>query len=237
VRSGDRVLEVGPGTGTLTEALLELGAHVVACELDPEMVAILTERVMPVAKERLRVVQGDCLDGKHSLSPDLVGALHDTFAGASFRLVANLPYQAATPLMILLLTTRPDCIGQFVTIQAEVADRIVAKPGSRDYGPLAVYASLLTSAEIIGTLPPSCFWPEPEVTSALVALERRSDAPAFDPDGLGAFLHTLFSKRRKQIGTTLGREGAWPKGVEPTMRPEELSPQQLLALMLARASR
>jgi 16S rRNA (adenine1518-N6/adenine1519-N6)-dimethyltransferase len=124
-----------------------------------------------------------------------------------------------------------------VTIQAEVADRIVAKPGSRDYGPLAVYASLLTSAEIIGTLPPSCFWPEPEVTSALVALERRSDAPAFDPDGLGAFLHTLFSKRRKQIGTTLGREGAWPKGVEPTMRPEELSPQQLLALMLARASR
>ncbi len=236
IAPGDRILEVGPGTGTLTEALIDAGATVIASEIDPEMIAILRDRVVPQGSSRLRIVEGDCLDGKRALSAALTLALAESFAGAPFRLVANLPYHAATPLMILLLTTRPDCVGQFVTIQAEVADRLTATPGSRDYGPLAVFATLLASTELIGSIPPSCFWPAPEVTSALLAIERRTDAPPFDPVALGDFMHTIFSKRRKQLGTTLGRDGPWPLGVEPSMRPEDLSATQILALMMARTT-
>ncbi|MSR29552.1 MAG: ribosomal RNA small subunit methyltransferase A [Phycisphaerales bacterium] len=237
VARGDLVLEVGPGTGALTEALVEAGATVVACEIDPEMVAILSERVVARHAGQVRVVLGDCLDGKHSLSAALTEALAREFTGRPFRLVANLPYQAATPLMILLLTTRPDCTGQFVTIQREVADRIVATPGSRDYGAISVYALLLARCEIFGELAPSCFWPAPEVTSAMLSIERRPDAPAMDFRALGLFLHTLFSKRRKQIGTILGRETVWPDGVLPAMRPEQLSPNQIVALMMVTAAR
>lgn len=236
VQRGDKVLEVGPGTGALTEALVEAGACVVACELDPQMAAILSERVIAQAPSQVTLVQCDCLDGKHHLAAELVRVIDERFAGQRFRLVANLPYQAATPLMILLMTTRPDCIGQFVTIQREVADRLVALPGSGDYGPLSILAALLTRSEIFATLAPSCFWPAPEVNSAMIALESLLEKPAIDIPQLSAFMHTLFSKRRKQLGAILGREGAWPAGVVPTMRPEELSPNQIVELMRTRSA-
>ncbi len=237
IAPGDCVLEVGPGTGALTEALVEAGADIVACELDPEMAAIVTDRVISRTPDRTSLVLGDCLDGKHELSRALMEEVGRRFAGRPYKLVANLPYQAATPLMILLLTTRPDCVGQFVTIQREVAERIVATPGSRDYGPLAVYATLLAHSEIFADLPPSCFWPAPEVTSAMVAIERREQTPTVDLTALGSFLQTLFTKRRKQIGSILGRDGEWPKGIDPSLRPEDLSPGQLVALMEVRARR
>ncbi len=237
IAPGDCVLEVGPGTGALTEALVEAGGRVLACEIDLDMAAIVTDRVIARAPDQVALVIGDCLDGKHALSVMMLEAVDSHFAGRPFKLVANLPYQAATPLMIMLLTTRADCVGQFVTIQREVAQRIVAKPGSRDYGPLAVYSSLLARSEVFAELPPSCFWPAPEVTSAMVAIERLPSPPSLNPIALGEFMHTLFSKRRKQIGTILGRDGAWPEGILPSMRPEELTPPQIVALMVARTTR
>ena len=230
VTQGTRVLEVGPGTGTLTETLLEAGATVIACEIDPVMTAIVRDRVLPIADGRLHIVEGDCLDGKHLISAALVAAIEARFGDASFLLVANLPYQAATPLMLNLLTSVPHCIGLFVTIQREVADRLSAAPGSKEYGPLSVQAQLLARVDSFAVLPPSCFWPAPEVHSAFVAIERIDPPPTHDPIELGRFLQRVFSKRRKQLGSVLGRDGQWPTGIDPSMRPEQLTPQQLLAL-------
>ncbi len=229
IAPGDLVLEVGPGTGALTEALWELGAEVIACELDRDMAGITRERweAWPAKSAAFTLIEGDCLDGKRALSPQIDAAL----AGRPFRLVANLPYGAATPLLATLASERPDCLGQFVTIQREVADRLCAKPGCGEYGPLSVIVRVFARVEQISTLPGSCFWPEPDVQSAMVAVEPLAPRPAVDPAALSTLLHSLFSKRRKQIGATLGRERTLPTGATHTMRPEELSPEQFVALL------
>ncbi len=233
VRPGELVVEVGPGTGTLTETLVEAGAEVIACEIDHDMQAIVRERL----GDRVRLIAGDCLDGKHALSAELVDAL----AGRPFVLVANLPYNAATPLMALLAARHPECRGQFVTVQKEVSDRIRAAPNTRDYGALSVLLQLLCEVREIAVVRPGSFWPAPEVTSAMIALVRRADTPFASGDEIAAFerfTHELFSKRRKQLGAILRRAGLasgdtlrLPPGVTPELRPEALDPPTLLALM------
>jgi len=237
VRPGDTVLEVGPGTGALTVALIAAGARVIAAELDRDMCAIVTSEVAralevprpagsPPAHEAFTLVEGDCLAGKHAIAPALAAALGDR----PFTLVANLPYHAATPLMLNLLCDWPMCRGQFVTIQRDVADRLMAKSSTDAYGALSVMATMLAHVSMISVLPPGCFWPAPKVTSAMVAIEPRTPRPPIDAHQLSAFLHRVFSMRRKQLGRILGDAIAWPEGVTRTMRPEQLSPEQLLEL-------
>jgi 16S rRNA (adenine1518-N6/adenine1519-N6)-dimethyltransferase len=237
VRPGELVLEVGPGTGTLTETLVELGAEVVACEIDRDMQAILRERLGDRLGDRVRLVADDCLDGKHALSPALLEAL----GGRPFVLVANLPYGAASPLMAILASRHPECRGQFVTIQREVADRIRAEVGCADYGALTVLLQLTSTIREIAVLKPASFWPMPDVTSSMIAIEPRPD-PVFGGRGESTaavvaferFVHELFSKRRKQLGGILRAAGMspaiWPEGVAPDARPETLSPTTILAL-------
>ena len=133
--AGDLVLEVGPGTGTLTEALLDAGCEVVACELDDDMAAIIRDRL----GSQVRLIHGDCLDGKHAVSAAILEALGDR----PFKLVANLPYGAATPLILNLAAHHPTCLGQFVTVQREVAQRLAAAPGTEAYGAATVLLSLI----------------------------------------------------------------------------------------------
>jgi len=228
LRPGELVLEVGPGTGTLTESMLERGCNVVACELDDSLAAMLTERMPSLGfGERFRLVQGDCLDRGRMLNKTAAAAIGD----APFKLVANLPYGAATPLMINLLIDFPRCSLQAVTIQREVAQRLAARPGSKDYGLLSVVAQSLAMVEMVATLPPECFWPRPDVTSAMVVLHRRADPLTRDGAGLAALCQRVFSKRRKQLGAILGREHPLPPGVSGTQRPEELTPEQFVQLL------
>jgi 16S rRNA (adenine1518-N6/adenine1519-N6)-dimethyltransferase len=225
VRPGEVVLEVGPGTGTLTEELVAAGATVIAAEIDPDMIAIVRERL----GERVTVVAGDCLAGKRSLSPDIVAAI----AGRPFVLVANLPYGAASPLMAILATRHPECRGQYVTVQREVADRLLAPAGGREYGPLTIAIGLAATVRDLATVKPASFWPMPEVTSAMIAIEPNPSPPWRDRaegEAFEGFVSRLFSARRKQIGSTLGRAGPWPEGIEPSMRPEELAPPDLWRL-------
>lgn len=220
---GELVLEVGPGTGTLTEALLDRNADVLACELDRGLAGLLRDTLVP---RGLTLVEGDCLERKRALNPALVEAI----AGRPFVLVANLPYAAATPLVHTLLAQHPACRGLYATVQLEVADRLAASPGTKAYGALSVVAQALAEPELIAKLPPACFWPRPEVTSAMVALPRRAAPLTDDPAGLAEFCQRAFASRRKQLGAVLGRDRDWPGGIEPTMRAEALSVPQMIAL-------
>lgn len=226
ITPGDVVLEVGPGTGTLTEALLERGAEVVACELDRDLAALIRDRL----GDRITLIEGDCLEGERRLNREVVSAL----AGRSFKLIANLPYQAASPLMGALLMDHPECAGAYVTIQKEVADRLLASPGTKEYGPLTVIIRSLAEVRKLATLKPTSFWPQPKVTSAMVAITPKpGSASSHD---FAKFITAIFAKRRKQLGgifASHGRAMQWPAGVSPQQRPESLSVDQLIALWRA----
>lgn len=219
---GSLVLEVGPGTGTLTEALLEAGAIVIACELDRDLADLVDERL----GERITLIRGDCLDRGRVINPAIVEAI----ATRPFKLVANLPYQVASPLMSSLLIDHANCQGQYVTIQKEVADRLLSPPGTKAYGPLGIIVSALAKVERIATLAPTCFWPSPKVTSAMAAITPRDDHGVTDPASFARFVTQLFTKRRKQLGSILGRDAPLPEGVTSDQRPESLTISQLIDL-------
>lgn len=221
---GDVVLEVGPGTGVLTEELLGRGCRVVAAEIDRGLCKLLRERLGE--NPNFTLVEGDCLASKHELAPAVLRAL----GPGPFRLVANLPYGAATPVMTILLADVPRCGGLFVTIQLEVAQRLMAGPGSKDFGPIAVLAQAVGEVRLVAKLPAECFWPRPEVTSAMVAVTRRASPRTGDARGLVDFAQGLFEKRRKQLGAVLGRKRAFPEGIEPSARAESLDVDQFVAL-------
>lgn len=226
---GDLVLEVGPGTGALTEELLDRSVNVVACELDRGLAALLRERFCadPSARPgRLDLIEGDCLETKRALNPDARAAL----AGRPFKLVANLPYGAATPLITTLLVSHPECSAMFVTVQREVADRLAAVPSTKEYGPLSVIAQAAASVARIANLPPECFWPRPDVTSAMASVTRHAPAGLRDLGELADFVASAFAQRRKQLGSVLGKDIPWPPGILPTQRAEELSVDQFIAL-------
>ncbi|MBC7833992.1 MAG: ribosomal RNA small subunit methyltransferase A [Phycisphaerales bacterium] len=239
-QADDIILEVGPGTGTLTEELLARGCRVVACELDDHLSAMLRERAAAgeVAgangRENLTVIHADCLGPDRTLAPVVLDALRG--AGSDprgFRLVANLPYSAATPLMTSLLLGHPDCPILAVTIQKEVADRLLAAPRTKEYGGLSVVAQALCTVQRLATLPRECFWPRPDVTSAMILLTRRQSPLSADPLALSAFCRTIFAQRRKQLGSALGRAAPWPADIRPEQRAEELSVEQIERLRLA----
>jgi len=221
VGEGDRVLEVGPGTGALTEHLLERGCAVVACELDRGLADLLRERLG--GRPGFTLIEGDCLLGKRGLNPAVVEAL----GTRPFTLVANLPYGAASPLLVTLLVDHPLCGAMHVTIQREVADRLRARVGTRDYGELGIIVQALAEVKKIATLAPECFWPRPKVTSEMVSVVRRAAPLTDDPRRLLDLCRRLFTQRRKQLGTILGRSTALPAGIEASQRPEQLSIERL----------
>lgn len=220
----DLVLEVGPGTGTLTEELLARNCSVIASELDPHLADLLRERI---THPHFTLIEGDCLASRHRLSPALTHAL----AERPFKLVANLPYNVATPLLLTLILDHPLCSLMAVTIQREVADRLTASPGSRDYGLISVVAQTLADLERIATLPPECFWPRPDVHSTMLAIRRRPGPPPVDPHALTRVASSLFANRRKQIARALqSLQIAPPPGIDPASRAQQLTPDQFVAL-------
>ncbi|MEM1184351.1 MAG: 16S rRNA (adenine(1518)-N(6)/adenine(1519)-N(6))-dimethyltransferase RsmA [Planctomycetota bacterium] len=227
VAEGDRVLEVGPGTGTLTETLLDRGCRVVAVELDDQLASMLTDRLGD--RDGFTLVHGDCLASKRAVNRDAMDALGD----GPFRLVANLPYHAATPLMLTLMGSHPECVGMAVTIQREVADRMTAGPGSKTFGTLGVVARAFGEARKVAVLGPGCFWPPPGVDSAMAVWER-GEPMVGDGGQFADFVSRVFEGRRKQLGAHLKRlgmlPGSWPDGVEPTDRAEALEVERFAAL-------
>jgi 16S rRNA (adenine1518-N6/adenine1519-N6)-dimethyltransferase len=219
---GDRVVEVGAGLGSLTLALAETGAEVVAVERDGRLARALRE-VLAERAVRASVVEADAmsLDWGSLLAP----------AGA-WALVANLPYNIATPLVAGLLDDVQAVTKMLVMVQKEVAERLAAAPGSPAYGAISVKVAYWAEAAVVGEVPASVFVPRPRVASALVRLQRRP-APAFPPEeappgALFALVRAGFAQRRKMLRRSLAvaelPAGAWDEaGVSQEARAEQLS--------------
>ncbi len=224
---GDMVLEVGPGTGALTCRLLEVGVRVAAVEIDRDMCSILRQEFGDDS-ERWQLIEGDVMSNKHTISGEVEKAIGGR--GTRFSLIANLPYNVASPL---LATLAVDWVGMkiaVVMVQREVADRLIAREGGKDYGGLSVIIQAMCSVERVMILGPGCFWPRPKVDSAVVRIIRREVAMTDDPKRLSRLLAKLFTKRRKQLGGILGREVVLPEGIDGKMRPEELTVEQMIEL-------
>lgn len=212
VQRGDLVLEVGPGTGALTEALLATGCELISVELDDGLFGMNQLRL----GDALTLVHGDALP-KGALHPGVNSAIRDR----EFTLVANLPYQIASPLIVCLsLDTR--CLGQHVMIQREVAQRLRASVGTRDYSELTVMVRATSNVNKVATVPPGCFWPQPKVVSELVSIVPRDEVSPERLDALQQLCAVVFRQRRKQLGSVLGRDVPFPASVSPDMRAEQL---------------
>lgn len=230
VTSQDTVLEVGPGLGSLTLALLETGARVVAVEIDPPLAQALPDTVairMPEAVGRLHVHQADAL---------AITSLDQLQLPSGWptptRLVANLPYNVAVPVLLTLLAALPSLRTATVMVQAEVADRLAAGPGSRTYGVPSVKTAWYAAARRSITIGRTVFWPVPNVDSALVELVRR-EPPATTASRAQVFavVDAAFAQRRKTLRQALAGLAGGPgqaqtvlqaAGVEPTARGETL---------------
>ena len=232
---GDTFLEVGPGRGQLTEPLSRSGATIHAVEIDRDLVAALRARALP----NVHVHEGDFLD----TSPDVW--FH---GGRPYRMAANLPYNVSTPILIRLLAhARAGRLSEaFLMLQKEVADRLVAAPGSGDYGPLTVATSLQADVSRVFVLPPGAFRPPPKVHSAVVRLVFRPDrVPVADHARFDTVVRHVFTQRRKMLSTSLGalakgegRDAAgWLRdaALDGTRRPETLTLDEFARLAAASA--
>jgi 16S rRNA (adenine1518-N6/adenine1519-N6)-dimethyltransferase len=234
IAPGDLVVEVGPGTGTLTDEILSRGADVLAVEIDRDLAGVLRERF--AANERFRLIEGDALAGKHALNDELLASLRQATQQRPVKLVANLPYNIASPLVIEMLIAGVELL--VFVVQKEVADRLRGAAGGDDYGPLTVMAQMLSKVEYLRKLPPGAFWPAPGVDSALVRMVR-ADRLGDRAGAFSAFVQQVLSARRKTLRKALERanvdaDGVIAKlGLDPKLRAEELPPETFLAMFEA----
>jgi 16S rRNA (adenine1518-N6/adenine1519-N6)-dimethyltransferase len=233
----DVVLEVGPGLGSLTLALLATGARVVAVEVDPVLAAQLPATVAerrPDLAGRLVVVAADALGVTELPGP------------APTALVANLPYNVAVPVLLGVLERFGGVVSALVMVQAEVADRLAAPPGSRTYGIPSVKAAWYAAVHPAGAVSRSVFWPVPNVDSSLVRLVRR-DPPATAATRAEVFacVDAAFAQRRKTLRSALAGWAGSPAaaervlraaGVEPSLRGERLSVEDFARVAGARSA-
>ena len=205
IAPSDWVIEVGCGTGGLTDLLTQRAARVIGVEIDRHLAALLRDRF--VDANNFTLIEGDALNGKHKLHGALIEALHDARAGGvRVALVANLPYHVATPLVMNLLLDYPVVRRLTFTVQAEVGDRLSASPGGKTYGPLSIVAQTAASVGLVARLGPQVFWPRPAVDSVMMRLDVIEN-PLGEPDALrrlASFTHGVFDHRRKTLRSALG---------------------------------
>ncbi len=216
----DCVLEVGGGTGGLTDLLAPRVRKVICVEADREMCAILEDRFREAAG--VTIVQGDVLLSKHRLMSEVAEAIDgydggETVSepatatgrratGGTVKLVANLPYRVATPVLMNLLLNHPSVRRLCYTVQAEVGERITARPNTKAYGPLSIVAQMLCSLKTITRIRPAAFWPKPAVDSVMIRMDVH-EAAAIRGQGLRDFANLVrktFDHRRKTIRSALG---------------------------------
>ena len=229
VTAGETVLEVGPGLGSLTLGLLETGADVIAVEIDHRLAAALpatAEDRLPAAAPRLTVVTGD--------------AMRVAVPGEPARLVANLPYNVAVPILLRLMAEVPSLASGVVMVQAEVGERLAASPGSKIFGSPSVKAAWYGAFSLAGSVPRGVFWPMPNVDSILVRFERGTP-PGDEALRRAVFrlVDAAFVQRRKTLrqslapvlgGASAAAEVLERAGVDPGLRGERLDVGRFVAI-------
>jgi 16S rRNA (adenine1518-N6/adenine1519-N6)-dimethyltransferase len=229
---GDTAVEIGPGRGSLTDLLAAAATRLVAIEYDRALAALLRERYS--ASPHVTIVEADVL----------AVSLGDV-AGGPFKLVGNVPYNITTPILFHALA-RPRAERAVFLVQREVADRIVAAPGSKEYGALSVNVQALARADVVSRVPAGAFHPPPKVDSAVVRIKPRADpvVSGDEEERFRRFVIEAFGMRRKQMRRVLRSIfGVSPEdaeralaaaGIDPSARPETLSPRDFAALLRSR---
>ncbi|MFZ9230700.1 MAG: 16S rRNA (adenine(1518)-N(6)/adenine(1519)-N(6))-dimethyltransferase RsmA [Ilumatobacteraceae bacterium] len=222
VGENDHVVEIGAGLGSLTLALAEYGPRITAIEIDHGVAPVLREVVRDL--QRVTVVEGDAreLDWDSIVPRDERAVV-----------VANLPYNVATPLVADLLDAVPQLHRFVVMVQKEVALRLVAEAGSSDYGAVSVKVAYWATSRILGDVPPTVFVPRPKVTSSIIEITRRETpaiGPELDPRELFSVVRTAFGQRRKMLRRSLAARTSdaifEDAAVSPEARPEDLDVEQ-----------
>jgi 16S rRNA (adenine1518-N6/adenine1519-N6)-dimethyltransferase len=235
VGANDLVLEVGPGLGSLTLGILEVGTNLTAVEIDPALATRLPDTVDTYggeAKTQLHIVNQDALTLQAADLPE-------TYSTTDFTLVANLPYNVATPILLTLLERFSHLNSFLVMVQKEVADRLVASPGTKIYGTPSAKIAWYGNAKRAGTIGRNVFWPAPNVDSALVAFTRH-DSQSFSPedrDSVFTLVDAAFQQRRKTLHAALKQhlnEQAYAlAGIDPGRRGETLTIAEFVKLNAA----
>ncbi len=241
----DVVLEVGTGMGSLTTIMAERAGHVVTVEIDKYLAPLAEAEFAPL--ENVTLLQQDALKNKHHLDPVVLDTLREkmsAISGARLKLVANLPYNVATPIISNMLNVEPWPTRMVVTIQRELAERICAKPSTKDYSALTVWMQSQCRCDIVRIMPPSVFWPRPKVDSAILDIQpekvRRDRIP--HREHFHDLVRKIFLHRRKFLRSALisaVKETLDKSQVDEILqklelgekaRAEELTPQQLIEL-------
>ena len=240
----DLVLEVGPGTGSLTQGLAEAAGEVITVEIDTILAKITKMQLAEF--DNVEVINADVLKSKHTINPAVVEAIDNhrkKFAGR-FILISNLPYSVATPLMLNLIISEPRVGEMYVTVQREVAQRMAAESGDNYYGILSITMAAAGRVEMIRTLKPAVFWPPPKVDSEMLSFVR--DEEKFKRiNDIDIFIETinLFMKHRRKTlkGCTKFAHGKLEKvenwknifeksQIDSQLRPEQISPEDFIKI-------
>lgn len=193
IGSGDCVVEIGPGIGTMTQYLAERAREVVAVEIDKMLIPILADTLS--AYDNVTVINEDIL------KVDIAALVQEKNGGRPVKVVANLPYYITTPIIMGLFESNVPVESMTVMVQKEVAERMQAKPGTKDYGALSLAVQYYAKAETAAHVPPNCFMPRPQVASTVVKLQRYEEPPvkAADAGRMFAIIRAVFNQRRKTM--------------------------------------
>lgn len=236
ITKNDCVLEIGPGIGTMTQYLAENAGHVVAVEIDRNLIPILKETLADY--DNVTVINEDIL------RVDIKALAEEYNGGKPIKVVANLPYYITTPIIMGLFESGVPIDNITVMVQKEVADRMKEGPGSKDYGALSLAVQYYAEPEIVANVPPNCFIPRPNVGSAVIRLTRHKEMPVQvkDPALMFKIIRASFNQRRKTLQNGLGNASELPytkeqiaaaiaeMGLTPTIRGEALSLAQFAQL-------
>jgi len=244
MRPDDWALEVGCGGGSLTSITSSVCRRLIAVDIDPAMITIATEHLSN--RPNVTILHTDALRKKSALAEDLVAEIEAVRREATGRgmLVANLPYDIATSLVINLMIGDYGIRRMCFTVQTEVADRLLAHPETSDYGPVSIVTQTFAEGRRVARVPPQAFWPSPKVQSSMVRLDARDDDETIvrDRAGFAVFLREAFRSRRKTLGHIFSRMedgerliATLPElGLAERARPEEVAVEAWQTLFLAR---
>ncbi|CAK7087244.1 16S rRNA (adenine(1518)-N(6)/adenine(1519)-N(6))-dimethyltransferase RsmA [Tissierella sp.] len=199
ITSEDYIIEIGPGMGTLTEELALRAKKVVAIEIDDTLLPILDETLGKY--DNVEIIHGDVL------KIDIEKLIEEKLSGSPVKVVANLPYYVTTPIIAKLIEDNLNLQSIIVMVQKEVAERMEAGPGGKEYGSLSVFVNFYSKPEIVVKVPKTVFMPQPKIDSAVIKLEIKKELPDVDKDKFFKIVKAAFSKRRKTILNSLSTYG------------------------------